>query len=580
MIHNARRTAKVPTRTLHVARLVPAAVLAAAFWGCAGQVPPGGGPVDATPPRVIRTMPDTNSVRVSVHSVTLEFSEYVNRRSVEESIFISPYVGELEFEWDGKEVTARYSEPLRENTTYVVNVGTDVTDLRAGNRMAEGYSLAFSTGDSIDQGFASGRVFDEKPEGVMVFAYRLGGLRPDTLDPSHTRPDYITQTGKNGVFALSHLSLGAYRVIAVRDEYRDLTYQRQLDQYGVPTGDFLLRPSQPGIADIWFRLAKEDTTKPFLAGVRTRDRYRIGVRFSEAIDSTSCARASVEVVDTLKGTIVPVALLYQDRLQPAMAGILLAAPLDSPATYRVRVRGVADRAGNLIDSTAPGDLIAGVLVPDTVRPRISVRELRDSARAVATEPAVELLFTDPVARSPLERGVRLLDSAHTPVDCRLLWTGAASVALVPRRPLMSRAWYAVTVTMDSLRSLRGLGYRDSTYRLRFQTMDVRTTGVLAGSVEDQAGRGGKGRVFVTAASVDLNPPRSATVVLDQPGPFTFPMLLEGKYGISGFRDADSSGNYSPGLPFPFVPSERFAVYPDSIRVRARWTVEGATLRFK
>ncbi len=579
-IHNAHSPAKVPCHHLCFARFFSGAVLAAFFWGCAGQVPPGGGPVDTIPPRIIRTMPDTNSVRVSVHSITLGFSEYVNRRSVEESIFISPYVGELEFEWDGKEVTARFSEPLKENTTYVVNVGTDVTDMQAGNRMAAGYTLAFSTGDSIDRGFVSGRVFDEKPEGVMVFAYRLNGIRPDTLDPSHTRPDYITQTGRNGVFALSHLSLGAYRVIAVRDEYRDLTYQRQLDQYGVTTGDILLRPGRPGIADVWFRLAKEDTSRPFLAGVRARDRYRIGIRFSEPIDSASFARASVRVVDTLNGTSVPVALLYQERLQPAQAGILLAAPLDSPATYRVRVRGVADMSGNLIDSAAPGDLLAGVLVPDTLRPHIGLRDLRDSARAVVIEPTLELLFTDPVAQAPLGKGVRLLDSVRAQVDCRLVWTGPASIALVPRRPLFSRAWYALTVTMDSLRSLRGLGYRDSTYRLRFQTMDLRATGVLAGSVEDTTGKEGKGRVFVTAASVDLNPPRSVTLVLDRPGSFTFPILPEGKYGISGFRDADSSGNYSPGLPFPFVPSERFAVYPDTIRVRARWTVEGAILRFK
>jgi len=570
----------VPASTPWVARLLLPLLLAAAFWGCAGQVPPGGGPVDAVPPRVILTMPDTNSVRVSVQSITLGFSEYVNRRSVEESIFISPHVGELEFEWDGTEVTARFSEPLREHTTYVVNVGTDITDIRAGNRMAEGYALAFSTGDSIDRGSVAGRVFDEKPEGVMVFAYRLDGLRPDTLDPSRTRPDYITQTGTNGLYTLSHLSLGAYRVIAVRDEYRDLTYQRQLDQYGVTTGDFALTASRPAIADVWFRLAKEDTARPFLAGVRTKDRYRIGVRFSEPIDSSSCARATVAVIDTLSGRSLPVALFYQDRLQPATAAIMLAVPLDSPATYRVRVRGVADRAGNLIDSASPGDLLAGVLVPDTVRPRISVRDLRDSVRAVSIEPALELLFTDPPARMPLEKGVRLMDSARARVDVRLVWTGPASIALVPRRPLTTFAWYAIIVTMDSVRSRQGTGYRDSTYRIRFQTMDVRATGVLSGSVEDRAGSAGKGRVFVTAASTDLNPPRGATIDLEQPGPFTFPMLPEGRYGISGFRDADGSGNYSPGLPFPFTPSERFAAYPDTIRVRARWTVEGATLRFR
>ena len=555
-------------------------LLAMVMAGCAGQVPPGGGPPDTIPPAIIRTVPDTNAVRVTTHAVTLEFSEYVNRRKAEESIFISPYVGELEFEWDGRELTARFTESLRENTTYVVNVGTDVTDLRADNRMAAGFTLAFSTGDSIDRGFVAGRVFDEKPEGVMIFAYRLNGILPDTLDPTHTRPDYITQTGKNGQFALSHLALGSYRILAVRDEYRDLVYERQIDGYGVTTGDMLLAPSHLRINDVWFRMSREDTAKPFLAGARPRDRYHIGIRFSEPIDSASFLRGTAAVLDTLSGNAVPVALFYQDRVQPAVAGILLAAPLDSPATYRVRVWGVADKAGNLIDSTARGELIAGVLAADTLRPRISVRDMRDSSRAVAIGAPVELLFSDPVRFAPLERGITLLDSTRKSVEMRLVRTGPASVAILPRSPFMSRAWYAVTVRMDSVRSLRGLGYRDSTYALRFQTMDVRTTGVLAGTVTDEAGAGGKGRVFLTAASVDLNPPRSVTLLLNQPGPFTFPMLAEGKYRLSGFRDADSSGDFSYGLPFPFTPAERFAVYPDTVRVRARWSVEGAELRFR
>ena len=56
---------------------------------CAGQIPPGGGSTDTVPPAVIRTIPDTNAVRVKPDRIELEFSEYVDRQSVEESIFIA-----------------------------------------------------------------------------------------------------------------------------------------------------------------------------------------------------------------------------------------------------------------------------------------------------------------------------------------------------------------------------------------------------------------------------------------------------------------------------------------------------------
>ena len=548
--------------------------------GCAGQVPPGGGPVDMVPPAIVRTIPDTNAVRVETRSVILEFSEYVDRRTVEESIFISPYVGDMEYDWSGTEVTATFTEPLRKNTTYVVNVGTDIADLRAGNRMASAFTLAFSTGDSIDRGVIGGRVFDEKPEGVMIFAYRLDGIRVDTLDPTHSRPDFITQTGKFGLFTLSHLAFGTYRLLAVRDEYRNLFYERQTDQYGVSTGDFTLSAGAPAVHDVWFRMTREDTTRPFISGVKVRDSRRITVRFSEAIDSVSFLAGHFAVTDTLSGAAVPLLLGYQERTQHSVATLLTAAPLDSPATYRVRAFGMRDLAGNPIDTSAKGDIFPGVLAPDTLRPGANLSGIRDSIRNVDANTPFEYFFTDPVRRSSLASAFRMTDSAKGEVKTRLIWTSPSSVVLVPLSPLKSKAWYGIRLPMDSVRSLFGKGFRDSVYVRRFETADLRQTGHLRGDVADGAGAKGKGRIFITASSIDMAPPRSATAAIPGPGEFSFDQLLEGKYVISAFRDADSSGTYSFGRPVPFAPSERFTAFPDTIRVRARWGVEGVHVDFK
>ena len=174
----------------------------------------------------------------------------------------------------------------------------------------------------------------------------------------------------------------------------------------------------------------------------------------------------------------------------------------------------------------------------------------------------------------------MTDSSRGPVALTMVWTGPASLALVPRFPLMSKAWYAIRVQMDSVRSVYGMGYRDSSFVVRFQTLDSRTTGTIAGVVMDARGEKGRGRIYVTASSVNLTPYRSQTVAIDRPGSFMFGGLVEGKYVVSGFRDADGSGKYSVGLPFPYIPAERFTVYADTIRVRARWGVEGVVLQFR
>ena len=551
-------------------------MLALLLSGCAGQVPPGGGPRDTVPPAIVRTIPDSNAVRVTPDAITLEFSKYVDRRSVEESIFISPYPGDLRYDWSGKAVTFAFSGKLRENTTYVVNVGTDVADLRERNRMASSFTLAFSTGDSIDRGFINGRVYDEKPDGVLIFAYRLSGLLPDTLDPSRVKPDYVTQTGKNGTFSLAHLAFGPYRVFAVRDEYHNFIYDRQVDQFGVAPGDFILSGPHPVVDDLSYRLSKEDTTRPFTAGARALDRYRIRVMFSEPLDSASFTSSTFTVVDTLSMRAVPLRLVYLERSQPSVAGIFTAVPLDSPGVYRLTVRGAEDLAGNLIDRDARGATFEGTLTPDTLRPSIALRDMKDSARGLPLNPVIEVLFNDPVIPFSLPGGAVLTDSMKKEVPARSLWTGAGSFALIPRKPLPGNAWYTLRVAMDSVRSLTGRTYRDSTFVFHFQTLDVRNTGSISGAVEYARG----GRIVLTASSINITPRHSSTIRMESPGPFALAELPEGKYTISAFSDSGGSGEYGFGVPSPFRPSDRFTVFPDTIRVRARWGVEGVLVKFR
>lgn len=178
---------------------------------CANQVPPPGGPVDKIPPTIISTYPLPNTLHFNDKRFDLAFDKYVDHRSFEQSIFISPYIADLEFDWSGKDVEVTFHSDLRKNTTYVVNIGTDVVDLRSpANRMAQSFTFAFSTGSDIDHGGIRGKIFPMKPtdspDGVMIFAYQLAKLDPDTLNPRTLKPDYMTQTGRteSSTFSISH----------------------------------------------------------------------------------------------------------------------------------------------------------------------------------------------------------------------------------------------------------------------------------------------------------------------------------------------------------------------------------------
>jgi hypothetical protein len=559
------------SRLLHLLLTLLAAV---AFISCAGQIPPPGGPVDVVPPEIVATVPDTNAVHVASNHIELEFSKYVDRRSVEESIFISPYVGDLEYDWSGTGVKVNFSQPLRKSTTYVVNVGTDVKDMRAGNRMAHGFTLAFTTGDSIDRGEISGRVYDAKPEGVMIFAYALGGIDRDTLDPAHTRPDYIMQTGIGGFYALSHLAYNTYRVLAVRDQYRDLIYDKQTDQYGLTSGDIDLTLGQPVVRGINFMLSQEDTTRPFLTAVRALDHRHLVIGFSEPIDSLSFGQGRFDVLDTTSGKRLPVASAYLNPAAPTSSGIVMAAPMDSGRAYRVVIRNVADRAGNTIDTLhASGDFV-GSEIPDTLKPQVTF-SAKDSSRGVTPEVPLRIVFSEPVDTMRAAHAVTMTEAAKKAVDLNLSWTSPVELLLRPRAELQFNAWYRIQIVMDSVRDLEGNSFKDSTLVVRFQTLDLRTTGTIEGKVTDAVQ--GAGPVIVTAANPDATHVWKKSMTLPGPGPFTLERLPEGMYGLSAFRDADSSGTYNYGLPFPFKPAERFAVYQDTVKVRARWGVQGVVI---
>jgi uncharacterized protein (DUF2141 family) len=548
----------------------------ALLFGCAGQVAPSGGPLDTTPPSVIYTEPDTNAVRVNTQTLEIEFDKYVDRRSVEESIFISPYVGALEFDWSGRTVRAAIAETLRAGKTYVVMIGTDVVDLRVpANHLRQGFTLAFSTGDSLDRGVITGRIVDEKPEGIMVYVYGITNINPDTLNPGHTKPDYLMQTGTDGRFTLTHMAFGKYRLIAVRDEYRDLKYDKQIDGYGVWRRDIELGTDHPSIDDIAVRMTKEDTTRPFLSNARALAPRRIIARFGEPIDSLSLSKGNVSIVDTLSGDPAPILYWYLNYSQPSEIGIVTSSSLDSGHTYWVKVQGFTDLAGNSVDTLhAQADFFASGGA-DTLHPRLT-SAIADSMRDVAIGIPLSMTVTKPVIREPMVNAIQLADSLAQPVPAEVRWRGGQEILVMPRTELQQAAWYTLRVGLDSLRDVYGVrAYRDSTLVVRFKTQDLRMTGNIAGVIN--AATGVQGPFVVTALRIDPAPVVKKKTVVKQGGPFTIDRLPEGRYALEAFQMKDSLGTYQYGLPYPFMPSAPFGVSRDTVKVRARWGVQGVSV---
>lgn len=149
---------------------------------------------------------------------------------------------------------------------------------------------------------------------------------------------------------------------------------------------------------------------------------------------------------------------------------------------------------------------------------------------------------------------------------------------MPKTELRKGEDYTLTVRMDSLSDLIGNSYKDSTITYSLETAGDETMSSISGVVTDDSAPNG-GAVYVAANNISVS---GYTRVLraDSLKTFTFENLREGKYTISAYRDGDGNGAYSFGKPFPLVRAERFTIYGDTLKLRARWPLEGVNIRFR
>ncbi|MDE3059027.1 MAG: Ig-like domain-containing protein [Bacteroidota bacterium] len=544
--------------------------------GCAGQRPPEGGPVDLSPPEISSVYPEPNTVRFSGNHFSLEFNKYVDHRSVEESIFISPYAGDLEFDWSGREVEATFPSSLKKSTTYVITVGTDVVDLNNHNRMASAYTLAFSTGGAIDSGKIEGRVFDEKPEGVMIFAYRLNDLNPDTLNPMALKPDYITQTGKEGTYSLSHLAMGNYRLVAVRDEYRNLLYDPETDAAGLLPADVTLTAKDTLRAGMNFQLEIEDTTAPRLLSAQSSNVHHVVLKFSESLDTSSVLPRDFSIADTLSGSPLHVENVFVNLSSPSSVTLLTDAQKDS-AAYLILVNGVKDLAGHTINEKAHSYVFLGSARVDTLPPHLVFATIADSNYVARQDEHPRFDFDNALQPLPVRGAFRLFGKDSSAVPYAVTWNTAASFNLVPDKPLLPNERYTAMMRYDSLRSPLGSHWVDSVQRFTFRTIDPEQLSSIEGTVVD-ADTLLADRYIVEAKNISDAKQKPVHVRTERGKTFLLPELLEGKYTLMAFQDVNDNGKYDAGKPFPFLAAERFAVYPDTIKVRARWPVDGVVIR--
>jgi len=539
-------------------------------------MPPPGGPVDTTPPEVVEIVPNAGTINIATDTkIAVLFSEQMNRKTVEDAIFISPLPSEQVFyKWKRKSLKIEFGDTLKKDRTYVLTIGAKSSDLR-NNNMKDSFSIAFSTGDHIDEGQIAGHVYAQSGvEGTLVCAYSL--IDSMDVDPTKILADYYTQCNQQGGYQLLYVAPGKYRLFAIRDRNGNRKYSRGIDALGVTISDVNLTQAEKFIKEVNFQLAVEDTIQPIIKSVYAIDQSNIIVRFNEPLaefDESKPQKYFEIVSETSPDMILNILSGYTNALDPS--NINLTTEKQSAISYKLTAKNLFDRANNPLDSLANVAVFEGRIEPDTIRPTIAFRSIADSSTGLSLDQEIRFAFSEAIDQASFENSFVVTESDTNIVTGSFNWKNPADVYFLPDNILKSLTPYNIYLTIDAIIDRSGNSLADSTDTLYFRTLNKDTLSAIGGEIIDRNERA-SGKIFLTAKSEE----NSYQIVLDKPGAYRYENILPGIYTINGFRDADSNGVYTYGQAIPFKPAERFFFYPDSIKVRSRWPNDGNDIVFK
>lgn len=186
---------------------------------CANIIPPGGGPRDSIPPRLLGSIPKDSALNVTTQTVVLTFDEYVQLQSVNENLIVSPYPKSAPFV-DSKlrNVTVKLKDSLEKNTTYAINFGSAIKDVNEGN-LAKEFTYVFSTGKSIDTNHYRGYVI--LAETGKIDSTLIVVLHNNNNDSSikKNRPRYFAKLNGNGYFNFNYLPDGLFSAYVIPNDF-------------------------------------------------------------------------------------------------------------------------------------------------------------------------------------------------------------------------------------------------------------------------------------------------------------------------------------------------------------------------
>ncbi|NTV60126.1 MAG: hypothetical protein HGA77_02335 [Chlorobiaceae bacterium] len=546
-----------------------AVILVMLAGGCASDRPPSGGPADTTPLRVVLSSPAPSEINVSDRTIHLKFNHFFTGRQLLRALAFSPSVGQFDVRVDGRNAEIRFLEPLKSNSTYTLFIDKNLKDFR-GRSFSEPFSLAFSTGPSLDAGSIEGSVCNTEYSpavNALVLAYDASRENKGTLALLESVPDYLTQASAAGAFSFRNLAPGRYRIFAVNDRNGDRRYSGPGEEIGITAASSL----PEGTSGVSLMLAGSSSIQGIAASCRSLDSRHIEIR-----------------------TMVPVSpAVFRDTL-PDIREADSGSPLRVTAWYGRNMSMFDDvfiletgrmKAGRLYRAGAPGSkgiefFGSGAKPSETpLKATVFPENGSDPAFLDMAWPslgnAVVIRFSIPVDELLVNRAARLEETVSgAALPFSVIPLDPFTCALKPISGFKPGSTYKLALRMETLAppaSKEGA-------RLPVESLFTASLPDDAGTITGSCTAPGPFVIVEARMSGSHSAIYRTRAIRERNGVFryTFSGLPPGQYRVMAFspstqKEPDLWRPHFPGSIEPFMTAEPFALHGSPVNVRARWT---------
>lgn len=196
------------------------------LYACASIGNPGGGMYDIAPPRFVSSTPEPNAIGFTGNKIEIIFDELVVLEKPSENVIITPPQKQNPvIRAQGNKIRVELKDSLWPNTTYTIDFTNAIVDNNEKN-ILEGFTFAFTTGETIDSLVIAGRLLNA--ENLEPMTNIVIGLHTNLDDSAFITEPFrrTTRTNDRSNFWVRNVADGTYRIFALNDLNRDYKFDQ------------------------------------------------------------------------------------------------------------------------------------------------------------------------------------------------------------------------------------------------------------------------------------------------------------------------------------------------------------------